>query len=859
MSDFDTKKNNINHSNQFVPDKIKTDFSSTSETIRNGKPLSDSVNLSSKSESVVLSSEDKNKNNSNSKNRKPPTTINSYKTIVEHNIRNSRARIHNLEAQKQSMLKAGKSELEIKEVQLKIDQEAEKLDKLYRKRENTIHLDKQEHIAERKEVEEFNKKQLSTQVSNYDRNSSKMTFEEQEFAQEKINSTKKKVKESTEQTQDVINGKENFVSKTRTTYNNFQKKIQGKIPGLSKFNEIRNQASNKIGSAVKNAISGISKVISMILKFLFSNPVGWCVLAIIAILTVLAYSSGNVPLSSGESYNQKADVTMIEYRSWNTYFNDEEVVKKFKDQYNTSVSATSLTPIIYTFKDSEKYNEIVNKFYDKYKLKDFDGPAEYEKQVYDDAVKEYSKDLDLYELREMFLDEVKYTYSYLAREYSDWEELKPHAISTSQVPEGGNKQKYINSAVSDLEEELKNQALEHSEAIAITKSVQVTVNYEQGHDRKDCKDVEKQKCVNSVCETVTEQECHNVHWTTDESYTTTVSVTSYKVRDITKSEWVIDKNDHRIDKNVSRESLRQDINELVLNDYEYKAVIENGYEKPWQTRYIENDTIIKRLRIWTLRNYQEVYSDIACEYNPITTNPNYAGDEFTMVKNDPIYGKVTFNIDKRKLYKEYYAAETNKLIFQENLFTDEAQEEYEQEMLDWKMIFMSAGLDNIEPPDFTNDAAWRSYEDPDIIGDNEYGVSLYGQCTWFAEGMFIQTYGYPMGFTANGNNVAENLVKEFPDFFELSEEPVAGAIFSKGVGAEYGHTGMIMSASDDGKITIVHGNVKRGQGNNLTSESFLEAMTDWEIAEVDISYFASHYGESYPYLFANPLEGAVQE
>ncbi|MDO5331917.1 MAG: CHAP domain-containing protein, partial [Bacillota bacterium] len=98
------------------------------------------------------------------------------------------------------------------------------------------------------------------------------------------------------------------------------------------------------------------------------------------------------------------------------------------------------------------------------------------------------------------------------------------------------------------------------------------------------------------------------------------------------------------------------------------------------------------------------------------------------------------------------------------------------------------------------------------------------------------------------------LVEKFPDRFELSDTPVAGAIFSKGIGAEYGHTGMVVSVSDDGnEITIVHGNM------NGISDPWEIAITDWRLETVNISYFEYHYGEAYPYVFANPLDGAVQE
>lgn len=77
-------------------------------------------------------------------------------------------------------------------------------------------------------------------------------------------------------------------------------------------------------------------------------------------------------------------------------------------------------------------------------------------------------------------------------------------------------------------------------------------------------------------------------------------------------------------------------------------------------------------------------------------------------------------------------------------------------------------------PNFYNMEAWAT--------KNPYAkTGLYGQCTWFAWGRFCELYGYDPGFTGNGWNCVDELLKAHPDKFERSTTPKAGAVFS-GIG-----------------------------------------------------------------------------
>ncbi len=143
-------------------------------------------------------------------------------------------------------------------------------------------------------------------------------------------------------------------------------------------------------------------------------------------------------------------------------------------------------------------------------------------------------------------------------------------------------------------------------------------------------------------------------------------------------------------------------------------------------------------------------------------------------------------------------------------------------------------------PNFDNREAW--------VSNNPYSMSgLYGQCTWFAWGRFYEIYGYSPGFTGNGNQCARQLLNAHGDKFYESTTPVPGAVFSQGLGEQYGHVGIVLAVDEaNDKIIIQDGNY------NGKTDSFSVAQSDWGTKELSLSEFCAKRGGA---IFACPKEG----
>lgn len=144
-------------------------------------------------------------------------------------------------------------------------------------------------------------------------------------------------------------------------------------------------------------------------------------------------------------------------------------------------------------------------------------------------------------------------------------------------------------------------------------------------------------------------------------------------------------------------------------------------------------------------------------------------------------------------------------------------------------------------PNFDNREAW--------VSENPYSaVGLYGQCTWFAWGRFYEIYGYSPGFTGNGNQCARQLLNAHGDKFYESKTPVPGAVFSQGLGEQYGHVGIVLAVDEaNDTITIQDGNY------NGSTDSFAVAQSDWGTRTMSLSEFCAKRGGA---IFACPKEGA---
>ncbi|MCF0258493.1 MAG: CHAP domain-containing protein [Erysipelotrichaceae bacterium] len=139
-------------------------------------------------------------------------------------------------------------------------------------------------------------------------------------------------------------------------------------------------------------------------------------------------------------------------------------------------------------------------------------------------------------------------------------------------------------------------------------------------------------------------------------------------------------------------------------------------------------------------------------------------------------------------------------------------------------------------PNFGNVYAW-SY------APTGYNIpELWGQCTWFAWCRFYEIYGFDPGFTGDGWQVAGELVETHPDLFELSYQPLSGAVFSSGSG---NHCGMVLW-TDGYNMLIQEGNLD-GVSNDWTT-----ATEDYWTREITLDQLRSQYGYVQ---FANPIEG----
>lgn len=127
-------------------------------------------------------------------------------------------------------------------------------------------------------------------------------------------------------------------------------------------------------------------------------------------------------------------------------------------------------------------------------------------------------------------------------------------------------------------------------------------------------------------------------------------------------------------------------------------------------------------------------------------------------------------------------------------------------------------------PNFNNMEAW--------ITKNPYAkAGLYGQCTWFAWGRFYELYGYDPGFSGNGWDCVDELLKAHPDKFERSSTPKAGAVFS-GIGKN--HVGIVLKVD--------------GNYDGITN-TFEDAKKDWQTNTYTLDYYRSRMGGI---VFANP-------
>lgn len=218
-------------------------------------------------------------------------------------------------------------------------------------------------------------------------------------------------------------------------------------------------------------------------------------------------------------------------------------------------------------------------------------------------------------------------------------------------------------------------------------------------------------------------------------------------------------------------------------------------------------------------NYQSTYNNYKREYNSAILKRNKIKKEV-----DSVLSEITAKYSESLTDLTPVEVVSTVDIYKETLSLGDSI----SSSLDMKKAIASVSYGSLDEskmnPNFNELDAW--------VNKNPYAGRNTGQCTWFAWGRFYEIYGYDPGFRGNGNQCVGQLVNAHPDKFERSETPVAGAVFSTGLGQKYGHVGIVLSVDEENdKIVIQDGNY------NGKSDSFAVAQSDWGTREYSLSEF----------------------
>ena len=352
--------------------------------------------------------------------------------------------------------------------------------------------------------------------------------------------------------------------------------------------------------------------------------------------------------------NDLSDEAFIEYITWIDEYEDEG--DKFYHDYHVIIPSEYLVPITFTYYNKGIYDEILNYYmmdnpFNKSSL----SRSEYLSESYKYTVHEYLKDmLNPYELRELFLDKVEYQYQYLARIYDEWSY--------------------------DLEEYEG-----YDEVYSYEKEVIIEDYDFVDHYRKmtssECKESftsakDIQKCIASPSDVLDYRSYEKVGEHKELK-------TFYKARHVINEYFTLDKSDINIDHDVHRINTSEGETKIIMPslpeypfggyspDYEDNISDHDSY---WTYMYYEDGCYIKRVRYWLLRDYKEVYNDMAYNYIPENEDDNI----LSLKKIDNAKGDITFNIDRKYIYSIYFGDDTG--IFKENVFLDVHNEEAYKQM-----------------------------------------------------------------------------------------------------------------------------------------------------------------------------------
>lgn len=423
---------------------------------------------------------------------------------------------------------------------------------------------------------------------------------------------------------------------------------------IRKLHSFQNHNQNALSNITSKLSSSFIDSISGLFKFLFKSPVGVISLMILLILSSITAESSNFVYYVKAMENDLSDEAFIEYNAWTNEYEDEG--DRFYRDYHVIIPSEYLVPITFTYYNKGIYDEILNNYmmdnpFNKSSL----SRSEYLSEAYKYTVHEYLKDmLNPYELRELFLDKVEYQYQYLARVYDEWSyDLEKY--------EGYDE-------VYSYEKEV---IIEDYDYVDHYRKMTLSECKESFTSAKDI-----QKCIASPSDVLDYRSYEKVGEHKELK-------TFYKARHVINEYFTLDKSDINIDHDVHRINTSEGETKIIMPslpeysfggyspDYEDNISDHDSY---WTYMYYENGCYIKRVRYWLLRDYKEVYNDIAYNYIPENEDDNI----LPLKKIDGVKGDIIVYIDRKYIYSVYFGDDTG--IFKENVFLDEHNEEAYKQM-----------------------------------------------------------------------------------------------------------------------------------------------------------------------------------
>ena len=425
--------------------------------------------------------------------------------------------------------------------------------------------------------------------------------------------------------------------------------------------QVQQAASKSAKKGASKALSASFKAIGTILKtvitFLTTNPIGWIIdiILIILILLLSTNTGGSVqPVS-------KPDEMTIERVAWINRLNEQS--KEFYEYYHTQISSDKLATAIYVFRHDEAYRKVVQSYMSKYEVKKYssydtmystDGGNEdvsyetqlkrrqefddmsdrqvqyqidklYLEEVYKEAVNEYIEDLDTFALRQLFLDKVEYIYTYMTREWSEWNSDEYDDLIIDQTYDFGSRsdeddvpEDEIDDIVEDylktIEDERYEQLIEEHNEVDETfdyayTTINVSIPIKYQYDKTEYESADYNYCyrkysgiyrssysstnpsaytLEDAIDDCMEDETMPVDYEVGVSmvYKKTYRIRNWKYRDITSQGWITSPNGANVERDPYRDTLQDNSGA-------------NGYETFSWAKYDNNQAFLTDLNIIT--------------------------------------------------------------------------------------------------------------------------------------------------------------------------------------------------------------------------------------------------------------------